>query len=231
MKDDHTDPVDRASLRQAGTWMLAGAMLWWVAAAALIPAEDFFVGETAHDEAVSIADHVGMYRAFHLVALLGVAAAAVGVTRLARSFRETHRPVLLRVAGMLAVLGAAGWAAEVVVRLTATVARARDVAAGSATASGEPAIGHWGLFALAALGFAAPVLCGWALARRRLPSRRASTVVAVLVALSTLVAMLSLAPSVVYQFGVFGLGLPLVFSRRAVVVGTPGSPARAGIAD
>lgn len=230
MNDEHTDPVDQASLRRAGAWMLAAAVLWWVAAAALIPAEDYFVGETAHAEAVSIADHVGMFRAFHVVALLGVAAAAVGVTVLAHAFRRP-RPFLLRVAVVLALVGTAGWLAEVVVRLSATVARARDVAAGSAAASGEPAVGHWGLLAVAALGFMAPVLCAWVLAGRRLPSRRASTGVAVLVTLCTLVAMATLAPSIVYQFGVLALGLPLVFSRRAVAVVTPSSPARAGVAD
>lgn len=70
--------VDRTSLRRAGAWMLAAAVLWWVAAVALIPAEDYFLGETARDEALSIAEHAGLFRAFHLVALLGVAAGATG---------------------------------------------------------------------------------------------------------------------------------------------------------
>jgi len=230
MNHDRQTPVDRAQLRRAGAWMVAAAVLWWVAGATLIPADDYFVGETARDEALSIAEHAGMYRAFHLVALVGVVAAAVGVTVAVRSFREGSRPALLRLSGVFAVIGAAGWLTEVVVRLTATVARARDVAAGTAEASGEPAIGHWGLFTIAALGFVAPVLCAWALAGRRLPSRRASAMVAVLVTLCTLVALLTLAPSMIYQFGALALGLPLVASHRAAAKVRPGSPARAGVA-
>ena len=209
--------VDRTSLRRAGAWMLAAAVLWWVAAAALIPADDYFLGETARDEALSIAEHTGVFRAFHLVALLGVAAGAAGVILVARSF-GADRPVLLRIATAVAGIGLVGWTAEVAVRLTATVARARDVAAGTEAASGEPAIGHWGLFAVAALGFVAPVLCAWALAGRRLPSRRASMVVAVLATLCTLAALATLAPSVVYQFGALALGLPLLLSRRGMAV-------------
>lgn len=214
MHTDHPTVVDRTSFRRAGAWILAAAILWWVAAAALIPADDYFLGETARDEALSIAEHAGLFRAFHLVALLGVAAGAAGVVLITRSFRD-DRPGLLRIATAVAGIGLAGWTAEVVVRLTATVARARDVAAGTEAATGEPAIGQWGLFAVAALGFVAPVLCAWALAGRRLPSRRASMVVAVLVTLSTLAGLATLAPSMVYQFGALALGLQLVLSRRA----------------
>ena len=134
---------------------------------------------------------------------------------MARSF-SADRPVLLRITTAVAGIGLAGWTAEVAVRLTATVARARDVAAGTEAASGEPAIGYWGLFAVAALGFVAPVLCAWALAGRRLPSRRASVVVAVLVTLCTMAGLATLAPSVVYQFGALALGLPLLLTRRRV---------------
>lgn len=215
MNPDHPTSVDRRALRRAGAWLLAAVVLWWVAAAALIPADDYFLGETARDEAMSIAEHAGLFRAFHLVALLGVTAGAVGVILVARSF-GSDRPVLLRIATAVAGIGLVGWTAEVAVRLTATVARARDVAAGTEAASGEPAIGHWGLFAVAALGFVAPVLCAWALAGRRLPSRRASVVVAVLVTLCTLAGLATLAPSVVYQFGALALGLPLLRSRRGV---------------
>ena len=157
-----------------------------MAAAALIPGDDFFLGETSRDEAVSIVDHAGLFRAFHLVALLGVAAAAGGVVLLCRAFRGGTTPAAVRLARALALVGLAGWTAEVAVRLTVAVTRARDVAAGAAEASGEPAIGSWPMFGVAAVGFLAPVLCAWALAVRRLPSRRPSVVVAGLATLCTL---------------------------------------------
>ena len=228
MHPDLPTPDNRHLLGQAGAWLLAAAALWWVAAVVLIPADDYFLGETARDEARSIAEHAAMFRTFHLVALLGVAAAAAGVLALARSFRDGGRSVLVRIARGLALVGLAGWTAEVLVRLTAGVSRARDVVAGSAAVPDEPAIGSWILFGVAALGFVAPMLCAWALARRHEPSKRASMVVAVLVSLVTLAGVATLAPSVVYQFGALVLSLPLLLSHRSARA--PGVvPARAGM--
>jgi hypothetical protein len=192
----------------------------------LIPSDDFFLGETARDEASSIARHDGLFRAFHVVAVLGTASAALGVVTLARWLRTTPPARLANVAAALAGIGVVAWAAEVAFRLTVTVSRAHEVVDGSRSPGDEPAIGSWILFAVAGLGFVAPMVCSWALAARQMPGRRSSLIVAGLVSLTTVVGVATLAPSVVYQFGVFALGVALVAGSRRTDVGTAEVPSR-----
>jgi hypothetical protein len=223
-------PPDIGALRRLGAWFVAASVLWWIAAAALIPDDDFFLGETAREEALSIAQHEGLFRAFHVVAALGTAAGAVGVVLLARSLRARSRSRLADGAAVVAVVALVAWIVEIGIRMTATVSRARDVAAGVRSAGDEPAIGSWALFAVAALGFLAPMLCSWVLAQRRIPGRRSSRIIAGLVTLVTIAGAATLAPSVVYQFGLLPLGLTLVLAdgrtTRVDAVSPVGSVAR-----
>lgn len=218
-------PPDIGALRRVGTWFVAASVLWWIAAAALIPDDDFFLGETARDEALSIAQHDGLFRAFHAVAALGTTAGAVGVVLLARWLRARSRSRLADAAAVVAAVALVAWLIEVVIRMTTTVSRANDVARGAGSPGDEPAIGSWVVFALAALGFLAPMLCSWVLARHRVPGRRSSLIVAGLLTLVTLAAVATLAPSVVYQFGLLPLGLTLALAhRRRTRVHTAVSP-------
>jgi cytochrome bd-type quinol oxidase subunit 2 len=214
-------PPDIGALRRLGAWFVAASVLWWIAAAALIPDDDFFLGETARDEALSIAQHDGLFRAFHVFAAFGTAAGAVGVVLLARWLRARRRSRLADVATVVAAVGLIAWLVEVAIRMTATVSRARDDANGTGPPGDEPAIGSWAVFAVAALGFLAPMLCSWVLAQRSVPGRRSSVIVAGLVTLATIAGAATLAPSVIYQFGLLPLGITLVLvGRRTTSVNT-----------
>ena len=90
-RPEPTHLADVGGLRRAGAWFLAASVLWWIAAAALIPPDDYFFNESARDEALSIAAHAGMFRAFHVVATAGIAAGVVGMIVLARSLRSRER--------------------------------------------------------------------------------------------------------------------------------------------
>jgi cytochrome bd-type quinol oxidase subunit 2 len=206
--------TDLSGVRRIGGWLLAASVLWWIAAAALIPPDDYFFSDSAQDEALSIAAHAGMFRAFHIVATVGIAAGVVGMIALARLLRSTERSRLVDTAAGVAVVTFVAWVAEAVIRVTVGVAHARDVAAGTRAPSSEPAVGSWPVFAIAAIGFAMPMLCAWVLARRRLPGRRSSLVAAVVLTLGTLAAAGTLAPSLVYQFGLLPLSLCLVLAHR-----------------
>jgi len=214
MTDDRTTVTDLGTLRRVGALFVAASVLWWLAAAALIPDDDFFLGETARDEALSIAQHDGLFRAFHAAAALGTAAGAVGVVMLARWVRRQRRSRLADAAAIVASIGLVAWFVEIAIRMTATVSRANDVASGTGSPRDEPAIGNWIVFAIAALGFIAPMLCSWVIAHRRVPGRRSSMIVAGLVTLVTLAGVATLAPAVVYQFGLLPLGLTFVLADR-----------------
>jgi len=207
-------PPDIGALRRLGAWFVAASVLWWIAAAALIPDDDFFLGETARDEALSIAQHDGLFRAFHVVAALGTAAGAVGVVLLARWLRARRRSRLADAAAVVAKVALGAWIVEVAIRMTATASQAHDVASGARSPTDEPAIGSWIVFAVAALGFLMPMVCSWVLAHHRVPGRRSSMIVAGLVTLVTIAGVATLAPSVVYQFGLLPLGLTLVLAHR-----------------
>lgn len=207
-------PAERRALRAIGRWLLAGSLLWWAAAVLLIPSDDFFLGETARDEATSIAAHAGEFRAFHVVAALGTVAAGIGVIMLGRWLRARRRSPVLDIAVALTGVGMIAWLVEVGVRMTLTVTRAREVVSSDRLPGDEPAIGNGALFSVAALAFLAPMLCSWVLARRRVPGRRSSLVVAVLATLATVAGGLTLAPSVVYQFGVLAMALSLLLGGR-----------------
>lgn len=206
--------IDAVGLRRVGVWLLASSVLWWIAAVALIPSDDYFLGESARDEALSIAAHADLFRAFHAVAALGTAAGAIGVVLLARWLGARNRSRLADTAAVVAAIGLAAWLVEIAIRMTVTVSRADDVATGARSAGDEPAIGSWAVFLVAALGFLAPMLCGWVLAQRRLPGHRSSMIVASLVTLVTIAGAATLAPSVVYQFGLLPLGLALILADR-----------------
>lgn len=216
------------SLRAIGFWLLAASLLWWIAAAALIPSDDFFLGETARDESLSIADHEGLFRAFHVVAGAGVVAAGVGIVLLGRWLRARRPSRIVDVTVLFVGLGAAAWLIEIAVRLTVGIDRAREVAAGRRAPAEEPAVGSLPLFLLAWLAFLAPVLCSWILARRGIPSRRASMVVGAVATLATAAAVATMAPSVVYQFAVLTMAVTLVLANRTGdrVGGTDGLAAR-----
>jgi hypothetical protein len=207
-------PTDRSGLRAIGAWLLAGSLLWWAAAVFLIPADDFFVGETARDEAASIAAHDGLFRAFHVVAALGTVAGSIGIVMLGRWLRTWRSSRLVDVAVAFAGIGMVAWLIEVAVRLTVTVARAREITGGDRSPGDEPAIGNEALFYVAALTFLAPMLCGWVLARRRVPGRRSSLVVAVVATLATVAGVSILAPSVIYQFAVLPMAVGLLLASR-----------------
>ena len=212
--------IERTHLRHGALWLLAASVGWWVAAAALVPADDFFAGDSARAEAISIADNAGMFRAFHIVAVLATAAGALGIMLLARAVQSQQHSRLARGATVLAGTGLAAWIVEAVLRLTVTVSRARDVVDGTRTPADEPAVGNWIVFTIAALGFVAPMICAWALARARVPAGRGIVVVAAFTTLVTLGSIAILAPSPVYQFAVLVLGLfVLVRTRRAAVAG------------
>lgn len=204
----------RRSLRAIGAWLLAGSLLWWIAAAALIPSDDFFLGETARDESLSIANHDGLFRAFHVVAGAGVVAAGVGIVLLGRWLRARKPSRILDVAVLFVGLGTIAWLIEIAVRLNVGIDRARDVTAGHRPPGNEPAIGSLPLFLVAWLAFLAPMLCSWVLAGRRLPSRRASMVVGIVATLATATAAATMAPSVVYQFAVLTMAVALVLASR-----------------
>lgn len=205
---------DRRGLRAVGGWLLAGSLLWWAAAAFLLPAEDFFVGETTRAEAASIAAHDGMFRAFHVVAALGTVAGGIGILLLGRWLRVRRPSKLVDVAVAFSGLGMMAWLIEVAVRLSVTVDRARQVVGGQRLPGDEPAIGNAALFCVAALAFLAPMLCSWVLAQRRVPGRRTSLALAVLATLATGAGASILAPSVIYQFAVLPLALALLVVGR-----------------
>jgi len=205
---------DRRGLRPVGAWLAAGSLLWWGAAAFLLPADDFFVGKTARDEAASIVAHDGLFRVFHVVAALGTVAGSIGIVLLGRWLRGRRPSRLVDVAVAFAGLGVVAWLIEVGVRLSVTVDRARQVVAGERSPGDEPAIGNAGLFFVAALAFLAPMLCSWALARRRVPGRRTSLALAVVATLSTGAGASILAPSVIYQFAVLPMAVALLLASR-----------------
>lgn len=205
---------DVTELRGAGSWFLASSVLWWIAAAALIPADDYFFGDSAHDEALSIAAHTGMFRAFHIVATVGIATGVVGMIALARALRSSNRSRLVNTAAGVGAVALVSWVVEAVIRSTIGVANARDVAAGERTPASEPAVGSWPVFAIAAIGFLMPMVCAWVLVRRRIPGRRSSLVAAGASTLFSLAAAGTLAPSLVYQFGLLPMALCLVLAGR-----------------
>src|SRR5918995_6712025 len=96
-----TEPAARdiAGLRRAGTCLLVASGLWWVAAATLIPPEDYFFADSAREEALAIVAHPGMFRAFHVVATAGIAAGVVGLALLARWLRSRTATVAAAVGG------------------------------------------------------------------------------------------------------------------------------------
>src|SRR5918993_1394708 len=187
-----TEPAARdiAGLRRAGTCLLVASGLWWVAAATLIPPEDYFCAVSARGEALAIVAHPGMFRAFHVVATAGIAAGVVGLALLARWLRSRTATVAAAGAGA----GVSAW--------------------GGPAPAPEPAVGSWPVFAVAAVGFAMPAVVAWVLARERVPGRRSSLVAAVFLTLGTVAAAATLAPSVVYQFGLLPFALVLVLARR-----------------
>ena len=205
---------ERRPLRAIGAWLLGGSLLWWIAAAALIPSDDFFLGETARDESLSIANHEGLFRAFHVVAGAGVVAAGVGIVLLGRWLRARRSSRILDVAVLFVGVGTVAWLVEIAVRLTVGIDRAREVAAGQRSPGDEPAVGSVPLFLAAWLAFVAPMLCSWVLARRRLPSRRGSIVGSVVATLATLAATATMAPSVVYQFAVLTMAVVILLASR-----------------
>lgn len=205
---------DRQSLRAIGAWLLGGSLLWWIAAAALIPSDDFFLGETARHESLSIANHEGLFRAFHVVAGAGVVATGVGIVLLGRWLRARRPSRVLDVAVAFVSLGTVAWLVEIAVRLTVGIDRARQVAAGDKLPADEPAIGSVPLLVVSWLAFVAPMLCSWVWARRRTSSRRAPIVVAVVATLATCAAAATMAPSVVYQFAVLTMAVVLLLASR-----------------
>lgn len=222
---DQTPTVERSTLRQAAMWFLAASVGWWVAAAALIPREDFFVGDDARAEAVSIARNAAMFRGFHVLAVLATAAGAVGAVLISRALRAERSSRLARTGAGLAIVGLAAWIVEASVRATFAVSRARDVVAGTRAPGAEPAVGNWMLLAVAALGFIAPAICTWALERARIPAGRGIVLVAVFTTLVTLGAIATLAPSLVYQFAVPTLAVFVLFRTRHVSTRRPAAVA------
>src|ERR687897_3956482 len=85
-----TEPAARdiAGLRRAGTCLLVASGLWWVAAATLIPPEDYFIADSAREEARAIVAHPGMFRAFHVVVTAGIAAGVGGFAPLSPGARS-----------------------------------------------------------------------------------------------------------------------------------------------
>jgi hypothetical protein len=218
---DSTSSVERSTLRHAALWLLAASLGWWVAAATLIPSDDFFVGEDARAEAISIARNTGMFRAFHVVAVLATAAGAIGVVLVDRALR-TERPSRLgRIAAAFAIVGLTAWIIEALLRVTSTVSRAQDVMIGTRTPGDEPAIGSWAVFAVAALGFIAPMMCTWALAKARVPAGRGIVVTAAFTTLVTFGSIALRAPSLVYQFALPCIGIfVLIRTRRSSTLRT-----------
>jgi hypothetical protein len=222
---DQTSIVERSTLRRAAMWFLAASVGWWVAAAALIPREDFFVGEDARAEAISIARNAGMFRGFHLLAVLATAAGAVGAVLVSRALRAERSSRLARAGAGLAIVGLAAWIVEASMRVTIAVTRAREVVAATRAPGAEPAVASWAVLAIAALGFIAPAVCTWALARARVPAGRGIVLVAVFTTLVTLAAIATLAPSLVYQFAVPTLALFVLFRTRHLTTPQPAAVA------
>lgn len=208
-------------LRASGAWFLAGSALWWAGAA--VAKEDFFLGDSAKEKALAIAADVGVFRAFHVVAGLGTVVATVGVVLLGRWLRSRRPSRLVDAAAAAALVGTAAWLVEIGIRLTFGVDRAQAVAAGTASPTGEPSVGNVVLFALSGLAFVAPALMSWVMARRRVPGRRSSLLVAGLLTLVTAVAAATVAVSMVYQFGTLPLALALLLVRPGASVDTPSS--------
>lgn len=207
--------LHRSGFREAGAWMLGGAVLWWLALILMqLAAGDFFYDDSAREEALNIAADPGLFRAFHVLAGLGTLAVSVGVVVLGRRLRAMRPSRAVDAAAAIAVVGSLAWLVEIAVRMTLTVSDAEDVAAGTASPGDEPAIGSWPLYVLAGLAFLAPVLISWILARRRLPGRIRSLLVAALATLMAVAMVATLAPSFVYQFAVPVLGVVLLLSGR-----------------
>lgn len=204
-------------LRGPGWWLFVGSALWWVAAL-LLTAElsdgDFFFADDAREEALLLAAHDGLFRVFHVLALAGTLAAATGILVLAKRLRARRPSRLASLAAGLAVVGSVVWVAEVALRMTVAVSRAHDVADGTRSPLDEPALGHPLVFAVSALAFIAPVFIAWELARRRLPGRRSSLIVAAVATLATVAGIATLAPSMIYQFGVLPLAAALILGGR-----------------
>ncbi len=215
----------KTGLRAAGGWLLAGSGLWWVAAA--VAEEEFFLGDSALEKASAIAAEVGAFRAFHLIAGLGTVVATVGLVLLSRRLRSRRPGRLVDVAVSAAVVGTVAWLAEIAIRITSGVDRARAAAAGTAPPGGEPSVGNVAVFAVAGLAFVAPLLVAWVLASRRVPGRWSSLAIAGLVTLVTAVAAATIAVSMVYQFGTLAMGAALLSARRPgpEAVAAPDRPA------
>lgn len=89
------------------------------------------------------------------------------------------------------------------------------MSAGTAAPTGEPSVGNVLLFVVSGLAFAAPMLVCWVMARRRVPGRRSSWGVAILLTLATVAASATFAVSLVHQFGTLPLALVLLLVRPA----------------
>jgi hypothetical protein len=198
-------------LRPIGAWLLAGSAVWWVASA--VAKEEFFLGDSAQEKALAIAQHVDAFRAFHVVAGLGTVLATVGVVVLGRWLRAQRASRLVDIAVASALVGTAAWLVEIGIRMTVGIDRARAVVAGTGSPGDEPSVGNVLMFAIAGLAFVVPMVLAWVLARRRVPGRRSSLAVAVLLTLVTAAAVATYAISLVYQFGTLPMALVLLLAR------------------
>lgn len=161
-----TDPDNaRPGLRAPAAMLAAGATLF------LLDMLDGYVvlvdGDTA-DHYHDIAAHVGWWRLGNALTAAGALLALVGLVGVCRALGPRQRRLARVVVGAMSVFTAA-YLVEVAVRLTYTVATARDVAAGAPVDDTFPQ--NWGasidpqLYALGVVLFVA--LAGLAVATRR----------------------------------------------------------------
>ncbi|MGH9137146.1 MAG: hypothetical protein ACRD0G_08875 [Acidimicrobiales bacterium] len=202
-------------VRPAALLLLAGCAAWMVAGAP--PAlEDVYNADSDRESYLAIAEHAGLYRWTNVLMVVGTFLAVAGFRALQGWLRSDRDRRLARLAVTAAGVAAAAWVVEVAIRVTATVSKARDVAAGTADPSSFPG-GSEPVFLVALVGAAAAIATlAWLAARGGL----VWTPIAVLVTLACLLSVAVAVPITAFVFGVLPLAIGLlVRSRRSAAGG------------
>lgn len=210
----HALSDEHHTLRRAA-WLLVGGCAVWMVAGAPPALEDVYNADSDQQAFDTIADHANLYRWTNVAMVVGTLIAVAGFWGLNRILRAGRDRQLARAAVVVAVVAAVAWMVEVAIRLTATVSRARDVAAGTAEPASFPG-GNEPLFLIVLVGAAASITTlAWAAARARLVWPPVAALVTLACAVSVAVAV----PITAYVFGVLPLGIGMLVRSHRIAHG------------
>ncbi|MGH9245375.1 MAG: hypothetical protein ACRD29_13865 [Acidimicrobiales bacterium] len=171
---------------------------------------EIYEADTDRAAFLAIAEHAALYRWTNVAMVLGTAIGVAAGWRLRACLRDGERsPRLTTAAFGMSLVAAVAWAVEVALRATATVSRARDVAAGTAEPGSFPG-GNLAVFLVFLVGTCAATV---ALAWQAWRSRFLWGPVVGLVALAAVVATAVAVPITIYVFGVMPMGVAVLVRR------------------